>query len=65
MLLFYCSVAQEFIVVQLTDSLTMGKKGQKTKFSVFGLLREYSENASIHGIAYVYSAANAVEKIVW
>ena len=33
--------------------------------SVSGLPREYSENASIHGIAYIFSAKTAVEKFIW
>ena len=40
-------------------------KRKKSKVSLLGILREYAENASIHGIAYIYSSTNAVEKFVW
>ena len=34
-------------------------------FFVLGLPKEYSENATIHGISYVFSASNAIEKFIW
>ena len=40
-------------------------KRKMSKVSLLGILREYAENASIHGIAYIYSSSNAVEKFVW
>ena len=38
---------------------------KQKKISIFGLPKEYSENATIHGISYVFSASNAIEKILW
>ena len=38
---------------------------KQKKFSVLGLPKEYSENATIHGISYVFSASNAIEKFIW
>ena len=38
---------------------------KQNKFSVLGLPKEYSENATIHGISYVFSASNAIEKFIW
>ena len=35
------------------------------KVSLFGIPKEYSENATIHGIAYIFSASNAIEKFIW
>ena len=38
---------------------------KQKKYSIIGLPKEYSENATIHGISYVFSASNAVEKFIW
>ena len=38
---------------------------KQKKNSIIGLPKEYSENATIHGISYVFSASNAVEKFIW
>ena len=38
---------------------------KQKKYSIIGLLKEYSEKATIHGISYVFSASNAVEKFIW
>ena len=38
---------------------------KEKKVSLFGVPREYSENATIHGVAYIFSASNAIEKFIW
>ena len=38
---------------------------KQKKYSIIGLPKEYSENTTIHGISYVFSASNAVEKFIW
>ena len=38
---------------------------KQKKYSIIGIPQEYSENATIHGISYVFSASNAVEKFIW
>ena len=45
--------------------LAVMRMGSRNKVSVSGLLKEYSENATIHGITYIFSAANAIEKFIW
>lgn len=37
----------------------------KSKFSLLGITREYSSNASVHGVGYVFTAATAVERFIW
>ena len=37
----------------------------KSKLSIFQILKEYSSNASIHGVGYIFTAANAIEKTIW
>ena len=37
----------------------------KSKLSIFQILKEYSSNASIHGVGYIFNAANAIEKTIW
>ena len=41
----------------------MGMK--KKSPSIFSLPKEYSENATVHGVAYIFSAENAIEKFIW
>ena len=37
----------------------------KSKLSIFQILKEYSSNASIHGVGYMFTAENAIEKTIW
>ena len=45
--------------------IIMRRTALKEKVSILGLTKEYSESASIHGVGYIFSAANAVEKSIW
>ena len=37
----------------------------KKKRSFISVPKEYAENATVHGMSYIFSAATAVEKFVW
>ena len=39
--------------------------GSKTKIICEACNKEYSSNASIHGVGYIFNAANAIEKTIW
>ena len=38
---------------------------EKKKRSFMSVPKNYAENATVHGMSYIFSAANAVEKFVW
>ena len=63
-----CILSQHKTISQPREQgsvLIMRRTALKEKVSILGLTREYSESASIHGVGYIFSAANAVEKSIW
>ena len=52
---------QNHITLLYSEIMGMKKKSP----SIFSLPKEYSENATVHGVAYIFSAENAIEKFIW
>ena len=44
---------------------TVTMKPSNQRVSLVALTKEYASNASIHGVGYIFSAATALEKLIW
>ena len=40
-------------------------KPEKSRLSLLKVSKDYSENASIHGVGYIFSAKTAIERAIW